>query len=1006
MAISRFDKPATFQYKPLDVQSMFAAKAMEAKAKATPIKDVPTYKPLSGALNVMTASGESISLSNKVIDEKLETAYQEDLNTVQSDIDKGDYESAISNMRKANKRYNTEIKPIRKKLKESNAAIEALQDKTLEMENIGSYEDRSVPYLRELLKSEEARKAGLIYTPPTNLPKIKPINYLDYAKKYLNIKETDAAFEDFEELINNPETYIGIDSTGNYLIELGGKGVTSERIHNAFVEMLNDPAVQDDLKTRAEYKALTEHQTDIRNLDEETRKKISKEVINEIAGAGKYGQAAYTRFTSKRKTKDLPKDRRTGGSKTDAGISVIEQGGITEAEVFFPDKDSALNEIDKINQKINEAETNGDTDLAFTLEDEKRELENHLSLMEKQFYESNKETHPEWEDLDENRPIIDESLIKDLVSPHLSDDYISHNTDLAKNAIMKVEDEIEYTERNFRKYASEVLQKIYPDKFKPATFDQAATKYIIENYGADLLKAAGKTGMKLEEMFPILKNVKGSIQDNKKTLIKERATDALNTLTGNVTEYENGRGTNEKTEKIFKKYFEKKDKWDKEKRKRDNAFDEWIEKGGGVTNREYSIGFDKEGTQVQGRIDNFFNRLNVDDYVINFTNKDLPDDLKEYEGSDAEKSMKDYIAENKLKVTFKALVPSSNLSNAAMHIKLQGQGQGSRSYDAYIHPKVDSKSERVERFNDVYNLIAEEMGVTGESLIDQRTLQPITLSNEPTKINKYFQDGYWEGEVFAKNVKERKMPGVQIALESKDSYITNANYLAKLRAEMNEHYPKEYVNEHIKGLLTEIIYRNYNDVTLEEARKLSNADNYEEPLKEINEKRRADGKSELNIEKSFMDNPYSFSSKKEAINVAKIFDKKKRVATKASKSNVKNTLAVKNNNPGNLRPSSGKGFKKFSSPEEGFNALIKQIDLYKTGESSHTEGNETLQELINIYAPSNENDPINYANIVAERLNITSDTLIKDINTKKLAEAIAYVEDKNMHKILQNKNII
>ena len=155
-----------------------------------------------------------------------------------------------------------------------------------------------------------------------------------------------------------------------------------------------------------------------------------------------------------------------------------------------------------------------------------------------------------------------------------------------------------------------------------------------------------------------------------------------------------------------------------------------------------------------------------------------------------------------------------------------------------------------------------------------------------------------------------------------------------------------------------------------------------------------------------MDNPYSFSSKKEAINVAKIFDKKKRVATKASKPNVKNTLAVKNNNPGNLRPSSGKGFKKFSSPEEGFNALIKQIDLYKTGESSHTEGNETLQELINIYAPSNENDPINYANIVAERLNITSDTLIKDINTKKLAEAIAYVEDKNMHKILQNKNII
>lgn len=40
MAISRFDQPTPFQYRPLDIQPMFAAKAMEAKAKATPLQQL------------------------------------------------------------------------------------------------------------------------------------------------------------------------------------------------------------------------------------------------------------------------------------------------------------------------------------------------------------------------------------------------------------------------------------------------------------------------------------------------------------------------------------------------------------------------------------------------------------------------------------------------------------------------------------------------------------------------------------------------------------------------------------------------------------------------------------------------------------------------------------------------------------------------------------------------------------------------------------------------------
>jgi len=119
-------------------------------------------------------------------------------------------------------------------------------------------------------------------------------------------------------------------------------------------------------------------------------------------------------------------------------------------------------------------------------------------------------------------------------------------------------------------------------------------------------------------------------------------------------------------------------------------------------------------------------------------------------------------------------------------------------------------------------------------------------------------------------------------------------------------------------------------------------------------------------------------------------------------------LASRNNNPGNIRvEGSDTEFVKFGSMQEGWDALLRQIDLYKTGKSKNTEGTETLMELMAIYAPKKDNnDPVSYANNLAKRLGINTDTLIKDINTNKLALAISEVESPQTYKsIIADENV-
>ena len=93
------------------------------------------------------------------------------------------------------------------------------------------------------------------------------------------------------------------------------------------------------------------------------------------------------------------------------------------------------------------------------------------------------------------------------------------------------------------------------------------------------------------------------------------------------------------------------------------------------------------------------------------------------------------------------------------------------------------------------------------------------------------------------------------------------------------------------------------------------------------------------------------------------------------------TRSYRNNNPGNLRyvgqPGAiGKddaGFAQFPDFDTGFNALLRQIDLY-------CQRGLTLAGMTAIYAPSSDgNDPFAYAQFLANRLGVTVDTKLTDI---------------------------
>lgn len=108
----------------------------------------------------------------------------------------------------------------------------------------------------------------------------------------------------------------------------------------------------------------------------------------------------------------------------------------------------------------------------------------------------------------------------------------------------------------------------------------------------------------------------------------------------------------------------------------------------------------------------------------------------------------------------------------------------------------------------------------------------------------------------------------------------------------------------------------------------------------------------------------------------------------------KDSRAVRNNNPGNLKyagqsGATGKdqdGFAIFENPEAGFNALYNQILL-------DSNRGHTLKSFITKYSPPSENPTNDYINFLVEKLGIKNEDIkLEELEIKKLADNMAKFE--------------
>lgn len=104
------------------------------------------------------------------------------------------------------------------------------------------------------------------------------------------------------------------------------------------------------------------------------------------------------------------------------------------------------------------------------------------------------------------------------------------------------------------------------------------------------------------------------------------------------------------------------------------------------------------------------------------------------------------------------------------------------------------------------------------------------------------------------------------------------------------------------------------------------------------------------------------------------------------------TIAHRLNNPGNLRyagqpnaTQGEKGFAQFPSPLDGWEALLRQVELEQNR-------NHTIETMIAKYAPPSENDTQKYIAYMEKKLNASRKTPVKNLPKEKIASAIAFFE--------------
>lgn len=116
------------------------------------------------------------------------------------------------------------------------------------------------------------------------------------------------------------------------------------------------------------------------------------------------------------------------------------------------------------------------------------------------------------------------------------------------------------------------------------------------------------------------------------------------------------------------------------------------------------------------------------------------------------------------------------------------------------------------------------------------------------------------------------------------------------------------------------------------------------------------------------------------------------------------SLNLANNNPGNLRSFKTGEYRVFNTLEEGYAALLYDLNLKITGRSVWTDSTTTIYDFITIYAPIHENDIDTYLRIFCSETGLQETDLLKTQLPEIIARGIIKVENVNIYCQLYSSN--
>ena len=356
----------------------------------------------------------------------------------------------------------------------------------------------------------------------------------------------------------------------------------------------------------------------------------------------------------------------------------------------------------------------------------------------------------------------------------------------------------------------------------------------------------------------------------------------------------------------------------------------------------------------------------------------------------------DYILRRQQRATSRLLYKAQGLQQSySLLLSARNQNLAIANSDTSALVQQTQEDQRI--FNQKLQSLGFAMQTASFETPEQQRQGQLRQLEAQNNLNLQYQDKLSEQNLKREN--QRKKQEKQLEAELNDLSVSDLKQLRKNLFTALTPYFKEYGNMIVRSqswVVDDIIaYAKQHKVSIAQAMRK----NFIEPLQE-----KSQYKAKLNKDIWYAPKQtiQSIDGKNYAISHDMFGNLKleplmtDQIITTYSGSGMKEA-GLRNNNPWNIKDMNfgkvigkdNRGFAQFATPEDGFDALVEKVKFNQTSPQSRYYG-KTIAQYFQMYAPSSDgNNPKGYAQDVANKLWVSVNTPISQLDPVKFAAAIA-----------------